>query len=148
ANAAASTTVEPVASVSTNMTEVYKIGIGDVLDVRFLNSANSGCSTLFTVVGGGVIDLPVAGGPISVVGLTTDEIQARVANELKRRAITDNAQISVGVRQYGSHSVVVNGLVASPGTRFLRREAVPLYVVLSESQLRNDAGRVAIMRGG
>ncbi|PYS69986.1 MAG: hypothetical protein DMF69_15090 [Acidobacteria bacterium] len=43
---------------------------------------------------------------------------------------------------------MVNGLVASPGTRFLRREAVPLYVVLSESQLRNDAGRVAIMRGG
>ncbi|PYS69985.1 MAG: hypothetical protein DMF69_15085 [Acidobacteria bacterium] len=70
ANTAASTTVEPVASVSTNMTEVYKIGIGDVLDVRFLNSANSGRSTLFTVVGGGVIDLPVAGGPISVVGLT------------------------------------------------------------------------------
>jgi hypothetical protein len=43
---------------------------------------------------------------------------------------------------------MVTGLVVNPGTRFLRREAVPLYVVLSESQLRNDAGRVVIMRGG
>ena len=142
------TSLEPIAPVSTNPTDLYKVGVGDILDVRFLNSVNTGRSTLFTVVGGGVIDLPVAGGPISVVGLTTDEIQTRVANELKRRAISDNAQISVGVRQYGSHSVQVNGLVASPGARFLRREAVPLYVVLSESQLRNDAGRVVLMRAG
>ncbi len=139
-----STETTPVA----NLTETYKVGIGDVLDIRFLNSATAGRSTLFTVVGGGVIDYPVAGGPIAVVGLTTDEIQARLAAELKRRAIEDNARISVGVRQYVSHSVVINGLVASPGARILRREAVPLYVVLAESQLRNDAGRVVIMRNG
>lgn len=131
-----------------SLTETYKVGIGDVLDIRFLNSATAGRSTLFTVVGGGVIDYPVAGGPIAVAGLTTDEIQARLAAELKRRAIEDNARISVGVRQYVSHSVVINGLVASPGARILRREAVPLYVVLAESQLRNDAGRVVIMRNG
>ena len=95
-----------------------------------------------------MIDLPVAGGPIPVVGLTTDEIQSRVALELKRRSVADNAQISVGVREYVSHSVVINGLIASPGTRILRREAVPLYVVLAESNLRNDAGRVVIMRAG
>src|SRR5206468_11401162 len=40
------------------------------------------------------------------------------------------------------------GLVAGPGARVLRREAVPLYVVLAESQLRNDAGRIVIMRAG
>jgi len=148
ANTTATTTVEPIVTAPTTLTEIYKVGVGDILDVRFLNSVSTGRSTLFTVVGGGVIDLPVAGGPISVAGLTTDEIQTRVVNELKRRAISDSAQISVGVRQYGSHSVQVNGLVASPGTRFLRREAVPLFVVLSESQLRNDAGHVVIMRGG
>jgi len=42
----------------------------------------------------------------------------------------------------------VTGLVVNPGTRFLRREMVPLYVVLAESQLRNDGGRVVILRGG
>jgi protein involved in polysaccharide export with SLBB domain len=135
------------ASVPAPLTEIYRVGVGDVLDVRFLNSAN-GRSTLFTVIGGGVIDLPVAGGPISVAGLTPDEIQSRIAAELKRRAVEESAQISVGVRQYVSHSVMVTGLVTSPGARVLRREAVPLYVILAESQLRNDAGRVVIMRAG
>jgi len=131
-----------------SLTEIYRVGVGDVLDIRLLNSANSKSSTLFTVVAGGVIDLPIAGGAISVAGLTPEEIQNIISTELKRRAIVDNAQVSVGVRQYISHSVMVTGLVVNPGTRFLRREMVPLYVVLAESQLRNDGGRVVILRGG
>src|SRR5215208_693459 len=103
------------------LTELYRVGVGDVLDIRLLNSANSK-STLFTIVGGGVIDLPVAGGSISVAGLTPEEIQTRIAAELKRRAVEENARVSVNVRQYLSHSVTVTGLVVNPGTRFLRRE--------------------------
>lgn len=129
-------------------TQIYRVGVGDVLDIRLLNSANSKSSTLFTVVAGGLIDLPIAGGTVSVAGLTPEEIQNIISTELKRRAIIDNAQVSVGVRQYISHSVMVTGLVVNPGTRFLRREMVPLYVVLAESQLRNDGGRVVILRGG
>ena len=131
-----------------SLTEIYRVGIGDVLDIRLLNSANSRSSTLFTVVTGGVIDLPIAGGTISVAGLTPEEIQNVISSELKRRAVDVKAQVSVGVRQFVSHSVVVTGLVVNPGTRFLRREMVPLYVVLAESQLRNDGGRVVILRGG
>ncbi len=129
------------------LTEIYRVGVGDVLDIRLLNSATNR-STLFTVVGTGVIDLPVVGGTVPVAGLTPEEIQKRLASELKRRAVEENAQVSVGVRQYLSHSVTITGLVVSPGTRFLRRETVPLYVVLAESPLRNDAGRITIMRGG
>ncbi|HJP94493.1 MAG TPA: polysaccharide biosynthesis/export family protein [Pyrinomonadaceae bacterium] len=129
------------------LTEIYRVGVGDVLDIRLLNSA-SNKSTLFTVIGEGVIDMPVAGGVIPVAGLTPEEIQTRIARELKRRAVEENAKVSVAVRQYLSHSVAVTGLVVSPGTRFLRREMVPLYVVLAESQLRNDAGRVTILRAG
>ncbi len=130
-----------------SLTEIYRVGVGDILDIRLLNSSNNK-STLFTVVAGGVIDIPIAGGTISVGGLTPEEIQNRIATELKRRAVEENAQVSVGVRQYLSHSVAVTGLVVNPGTRFLRRERVPLYVVLAESQLRNDGGRVVIMRDG
>jgi polysaccharide export outer membrane protein len=129
------------------LTEIYRVGVGDVLDVRLLNLPTNR-STLFTVLPGGAIDLPIAGGAITVSGLTTDEIQARIAAELKRRAVEDQAQVSVGVRQYVSHAVMVTGLVVHPGTRYLRREAVPLFVVLAESQVRNDAGRVMIMRAG
>ena len=129
------------------LTEIYRVGAGDVLDVRLINSPNNK-STLFTVMPGGAIDFPVLGGAIMVAGMTTEEIQVRIATELKRRAVEEKPQVSVGVRQYMSHSVMVNGLVVNPGTRYLRREAVPLYVVLAESQLRNDAGRVVLMRGG
>jgi protein involved in polysaccharide export with SLBB domain len=130
------------------LTEIYRVGVGDVLDIHLLNSANSKSSTLFTVIAGGMIDLPIAGGMISVAGLTPDEIQTIISTELKRRAVAEKAQVSVGVRQYVSHSVMVTGLVVNPGTRFLRREMVPLYVILAESQLRNDSGRVIILRGG
>src|ERR1044072_2615538 len=129
------------------LTEIYRVGVGDVLDIRLLNSANSK-STLFTVIGSRVIDLPVAGGTISVAGFTPEEIQTRIAAELKSRAVEEKAHVSVSVRQYLSHSVMVTGLVVNPGTRFLRREMVPLYVVLAESQLRNDGGRVIILRSG
>ena len=153
--AAQETAVVPVkASVNDNsgaparpLTEIYRVGVGDVLDIRLLNSANSK-STLFTVMEGGVIDLPIAGGTVSVAGLTPEEIQNVISAELKRRAVEEKAQVSVGVRQYLSHSVTVTGLVVHPGTKFLRREVVPLYVVLAESQLRNDGGRVVIMRAG
>ena len=128
------------------LTEIYKVGVGDILDIRFLTSANNR-STLFTVMPGGYIDIPVAGGAMAVGGLTLDEIQTRISGELKRRAVQDNGPVSVGVRQYVSHSVMVTGLVSNPGVRFLRRESVPLYVVLAEAQLRNDAGRVSILRG-
>jgi len=128
------------------LTEIYKVGVGDILDIRFLNSTENR-STLFTVMPGGYIDLPVAGGATSVEGLTLDEIQLRISAELKRRAVQNNGPVSVGVRQYVSHSVMVTGLVSNPGVRFLRRESVPLYVVLAEAQLRNDAGRVSVLRG-
>ena len=145
----ASASDTPAASTSErSLTEIYRVGIGDVLDIRLLNWSNSKSSTLFTVVAGGVIDMPVAGGAISVAGLTLEEIQKVISAELKRRAVDDKAQISVGIRQYVSHSVMVTGLVVNPGTRVLRREMVPLYVVLAESQLRNDGGRVVILRGG
>ena len=128
------------------LTEIYRVGAGDVLDIR-LTSANNR-STLFTVAEDGAIDLPIAGGIVSVAGRTPDEIENMLSVELKRRAVEENAKVSVGVRQYLSHSITVTGLVNVPGTRYLRRERVPLYVVLAESQLRNDGGRVIILRAG
>lgn len=139
---------KPAAIVATDdlaLTEIYKIGVGDVLDIRLINSpANR--STLYSVIDGGLIDFPIAGGPIPVVGLTTKEIQARITSELKRLAVEERTQVAVGVRQYASHTVIIAGLAGSPGTKILRREAVPLYVLLAEVQPRLDAGRVTIMR--
>ena len=128
-------------------TDIYKVGIGDVLDIRLLNSATNR-STLYSVIDDGLIDFPIAGGPIAVAGLTTKEIQARITSQLKRLALGERTQVAVSVRQYASHTVIITGLVNTPGTKILRREAVPLYVLLAEVQPRLDAGRVTIIRAG
>jgi protein involved in polysaccharide export with SLBB domain len=128
-------------------TDIYKVGIGDVLDIRLLNSATNR-STLYSVSDDGIIDFPIAGGTITVAGLTTREIQARITSQVKRLALEERTQVAVSVRQYGSHTVIITGLVNTPGTKILRREAVPLYVLLAEVQPRLDAGRVTIIRAG
>ncbi len=150
ASAPVVTTTEPASNAAaavdeTKLTSVYRVGVGDVLDIRFLNT-NVNRSSLYSVIDGGLIDVPIAGGAIAVAGLTAEEVQARISAELKRRAVEQNPQISVGVRHYGSHSVIITGLVANSGTKTLRREAVPLYVILAEAQPRLDAARASIMR--
>ena len=134
-------------TVDSVRTDIYKVDVGDVLDIRLLNSA-ANRSTLYSVTEGGLIDFPIAGGPLQVAGLTTKEIQARITSELKRLAVDGRTQVAVGVRQYASHTVIITGLVGSPGTKNLRREAVPLYVLLAEVQPRLDAERATIMRQG
>jgi polysaccharide export outer membrane protein len=135
------------ASDESSLTAIYRVGPGDIIDIRIRDLVTNG-STLFTVLEGGFIDLPMVGGTVPVAGLTTDEIQSQLAAELKRRALQDAPRITVSVRQYASHTVLVTGLVVSGGTKVLRREAVPLYVVLAETQSRLDAARASIMRAG
>jgi protein involved in polysaccharide export with SLBB domain len=125
-------------------TSIYRIGVGDVLDIRLLN-ASSRESTLFTVMSGGLLEYPLAGAPLQVAGMTTDEVAARLAASVK---VYDNPRFVVNVREYTSHSVIVTGLVGNPGARALRREAMPLYVVLAEAQPNPEAARASIMRTG
>jgi protein involved in polysaccharide export with SLBB domain len=126
------------------LTNIYRIGVGDVLDIRLLN-ANRSESTLFTVMEGGLLEYPLAGDPLPVAGMTAEEIGAVLISKVK---IYDKPQVVVSVRQYASHNVIVTGLVNDPGTKALRREAVPLYVLLAEAQPRPEAGQATIMRSG
>ncbi|HYE66642.1 MAG TPA: hypothetical protein VD966_13725, partial [Pyrinomonadaceae bacterium] len=47
------------------LTKIYRVGVGDVLDIHLLN-ANSRESTLFTVMPGGLLEYPLAGEPLQV----------------------------------------------------------------------------------
>jgi len=128
----------------TAMSQEYRVGIGDVLDVQ-LAELPTRKSTLFTVRDGGALDYPLAGDPIVVAGLTAEEIAARLRTRIK---VLENPKVVVKVRDYVSHNVIITGLVADPGAKFLRREATPLYVVLAEAQPRPDAISANIMRSG
>lgn len=126
------------------LSSIYRVAAGDTLDIRLLNTLSRE-STLYTVLSDGTIDYPLAGEPVKASGLTAEEIAARLASRIK---LYDKPQITIGIREYASHNVIVTGLVENPGTKILRREAVPLYVVLAEAQPRLEAARVSIVRAG
>ena len=125
-------------------TAVYHVGIGDVLDIRLTNLPTRE-STLFTVLKNGLLEHPLLNGPISVAGMTTEEIANLLSNEIK---VIRAARVSVTVRDYASHTVLVSGLVDSPGRKVLRREAMPLYAVLAEALPRVEATIATVSRGG
>ncbi|HEV7891738.1 MAG TPA: polysaccharide biosynthesis/export family protein [Pyrinomonadaceae bacterium] len=127
------------------LTTVYRIGVGDVLDIRTLNDTSTRQSTLFTVGAGGVLDHPYLRDPLTIAGMTTDELAAQLVAEFRHRGIYEKPQVRVSVREYASHAVLVSGLAGDPGTKILRREAIPLYVVIAEAQPKPEAGRAVII---
>ncbi|MGB9178606.1 MAG: polysaccharide biosynthesis/export family protein [Pyrinomonadaceae bacterium] len=137
-------TTAPNAASAAPLTEVYLVGVGDVLDIRVIGAASNE-STLFTVMPGGLLEYSLISDPVVVSGLTTDEVSALLAKKIK---IYDQPKVATTVRQYASHSVIVTGLVSNPGSKFLRREAMPLYVVLAEAMPQQSAGLATIMRTG
>ena len=127
------------------LTKIYRVGPNDVLDVR-INDSASPQSTLFTVTAAGFLEHPMLAEPLHAAGLTVDEISAKFEEDLKRRALNDNPKVSVGVRDYASHTVLVSGLVKDSGTKILRREAIPLYVVVADAQPLPEAARATVLR--
>lgn len=123
-------------------TEIYKVGVGDVLFIS-LQNAPAKESNYFTVLNDGAIDYPLAGEMISVAGLTVEEIEDTLKEKIK---LYENPQLSVKLREYASHSITVLGLVEKSGEQFLKREAVPLYVVRAEAVALAKASGVTIKR--
>ncbi|HVF43475.1 MAG TPA: polysaccharide biosynthesis/export family protein [Pyrinomonadaceae bacterium] len=139
---AVSATSSPAAAP---LTTVYRIGVGDVLDIRTLNDTSTRQSTLFTIGAGGVLDHPYLRDPLTVAGMTADELAAQLVAEFRHRGVYERPQVRVSVREYASHAVLVSGLAGDPGTKILRREAIPLYVVIAEAQPKAEAGRAVII---
>jgi protein involved in polysaccharide export with SLBB domain len=126
------------------LTKLYRVGPGDVLDIRVNDSAQQ--STLFTVTSAGLLEHPLLAEPLAAGGLTVDEISSRFESDLKRRALSEAPRVSVGVRDYASHTILVSGLVKDSGTKILRREAIPLYVVVADAQPLPEAARLTVVR--
>jgi protein involved in polysaccharide export with SLBB domain len=131
-------------SRSTAPTVVYNVGVGDVLDIRLSNLPTRE-STLYTVMKSGLLEYPLLNGPLSVAGMTTDEIARLLSNEIK---VIKSARVSVSVRDYASHSIIITGLIDSPGKKTMRREAMPLFAVLAEALPRPEASFVTVVRNG
>jgi len=128
-----------------SLTKVYRVGPGDVLDVR-LTDAASAQATLFTITPAGFLEHPDLTAPLSCAGLTVEEITALIEDDLKRRSSTTRPNVSVAVEEYVSHTILVSGLVKEPGAKILKREGIPLFVVIADAQPLPEAGSVTVAR--
>ena len=147
-NVTPSTSSTSTTSVSENepaLTKIYRVGPGDVLDV-LLGRTPPADSIGITITTSGLLVHSALAEPLPVAGLTVEEITARLQSALEQRPSTASAKVSVGIRDYVSHMILVSGLVKDPGTKILRREAIPLSVVVADAQPLPEAGRVSVVR--
>ena len=126
------------------MTAVYRVGEGDVLDIRLANVVTKE-STLFTVMKEGVVEYPLLPRPLLVTGMTVEEIARRLKSEIK---VIKDARVIVSVRDFASHAVLVTGLIDNPGRKVLRREVMPLFAILAECLPRSEASIATVVRNG
>lgn len=141
---AGSVLIEPSVAPSTApLTDIYLIGSGDVL---FINLKNSPQGTgRYVVRPDGTIDYPLAGPGVMVRGQTVDGVSARLRTAIKLYAVP---QIDVKVLEFASHKVAVLGLVDGPGEKYIRREAIPLFVIKAEAGVSRSSTRVKVTRSG
>ena len=126
------------------LTRLYRVGVGDVLEVSW-GAATTGKSSTITVTPAGLLEHANLTEPLSVAGLTTTEIESLVEKQLTQRGITGQPA-SVGVAEYVSHTILISGLVKEPGTKVIKREAIPLYVVIADAQPLPEATRASLIQ--
>lgn len=143
ASEAAAKTIAP--KDDSDPTAVYRVGPGDMLDIRLLKRGARPSTTSYEVTPTGLLPYPSLAEPLKAAGLTTDQIAARLGAQLKLRAGGADPEIAVGVRDYASHAIIVSGLVKEAGTRILQREGVPLYVIIAYAQPLSGAGQALVV---
>jgi len=93
-------------------TEIYKIGVGDVLYISLKNASQG--SGYYTVRADGTIDYPLAGENVIVADQTVDNVQEILASSI--RTFRD-AVVEVRVREYASHKITVSGMADHLGQK-------------------------------
>lgn len=124
-----------------DLTKIYRVGPGDVLAVR-LNGSSTAKPSSVTVTAGGFIEPDWLSSPLRCTGLTVEEIEA----EVRSRQPGLTADVEVSVSEYVSHTLIVSGLVKEPGVKIIKREAIPLYVVVADAQPLPEAENVTLLR--
>jgi polysaccharide export outer membrane protein len=120
-------------------TEVYTVGVGDVLFVNLRNAPRG--TGYFTVRSDGTLDFPLAGENIRASGRTAAQIEQILTAGI---TLFEQPQVEVRVREYTSHKVTVSGLVDAPGEKCLQRDAVPLYVIKAGAGVARLATRAIV----
>ncbi len=136
--------VEPKSEGGAAVSSDYKIGPGDVLDIRVWNEEKF--SGLFTVDQDGKFVYPLSG--YLVAGdLTTAQVQATVEKALEK--YVQKPHVDVVVKEVQSKKYYLNGLVNHPGEYMLTTPTTILQAISKAGGLQDFANlkRIYVLRG-
>lgn len=134
-------------------TYIYKVGVGDRLQVRTWSTpertlaAGDLASEALVVNERGQFQYPFVGA-IDAEGKTIEEIRATLSQRLKNY-IAD-PQVEVAIETYGARSVTITGAVGSPGPQKITNIPLRLLDLINISGVSEDANirEVVIRREG
>lgn len=89
----------------------YRVGPNDLIDIEIMDLDNM--KRTVRVNAAGMISLPLIGA-VSVVGLTSQELEARIADRYREKYL-QNPQISVFIKEFTTERLTVEGAVMKPG---------------------------------
>jgi len=98
----------------------YRIGPGDVLDIRIFNRANLSRDAV-RVEGNGMIRMPLIEGEIQAACKTEGELAKEIAGKYTK--FYRNPQVDVFIKEYRSKRVTIIGAVNEPSRFELQRKA-------------------------
>lgn len=117
----------------------YRIGVGDVLDIRVFNKPQFSRDGI-RVGGTGTIRLPFVEGEVSAVCQTEAQLATAITERYKE--FLNNPQVDVYIREYNSQPVAVMGAVRAPSRLQLRSRIRLLDLLSYAGGLAENAGRM------
>ncbi len=117
----------PSASAPAETDERYRIGPGDVLDIRIFNRANLSRDAV-RVEGNGMIRMPLIDGEIQAACKTEGELASEIAEKYTK--FYRNPQVDVFIKEYKSKQVAIIGAV-NDQSRFELQRRVRLLDLLT-----------------
>lgn len=136
---------KPVPSASTQADERYRIGPGDVLDIRIFNRPNLSRDAV-RVEGSGMIRMPLVEGEIQAACKTEGELAKEIATRYLR--YYRSPQVDVFIKEYHAREVALIGAVTDQGRYQLSRRMRLLELLTYAKGPSDKAGEtINIVRG-
>jgi polysaccharide export outer membrane protein len=121
----------------------YVIGSGDLLGVEVFDVPE--LSREVRVNETGFISLPLIPVKVRVAGLTTFQLQDKLAELLQTNGLVSTPQVSVSVKEQHSQPITVIGAVKSPMVIQAVRQTTLLQVLSQAGGVSDDAGSTVII---
>ncbi|MFN0120893.1 MAG: SLBB domain-containing protein, partial [Blastocatellia bacterium] len=121
----------------------YRIGIGDVLEITIEDAPE--LSGTYRVNNAGKVPLPDPVGIREADQKTTEELGAAIAGTLREKDYLKHPRVVVGVKQYLSRSIFIQGSVRSPGVYQVEGRPSLLKLIILAGGLSDNHGSAAFI---